>query len=515
MKLHWLLPGVLGLWLLSSPVYAASLQNWRFDARSNRLEFTTDTNVQPRAQLIYGPTRLVIDLPGIQLGRQLRQQLVNTPGIAQVRTGQFNSNTTRLVIELKPGYTIDPNQVKFQGISPRRWVVQIPNPQRDRRPITPPPVSSPQPAPPSSASSVVEAIRVTGDGFYLRVNGEKPNVKSVKRTSNQQEITIDFEGVTLASDLHQRPLVINSRGVRQIQMSQLQDSIVRVTLDVTPASPDWQGLTNKFGAVIIPVSGSRGQMGQEAQQPWPANRELVSANASVGPSPTQPPSPLPTQDGIAINVPPPAKPLPPPAPRPQPLPPPTTNPRPSNPRPPRNSRIRVAIDPGHGGRDPGAVGNGLLEKEIVMDISNQVAAILEQNGVQTVMTRRDDREIDLAPRVATAERANATLFVSIHANAISLSRPEVNGLETFYYQTGQRLARDIHNTILQTLNIRDRGVRRARFYVLRKTSMPSVLVETGFITGREDSVKLANPVFRRQMAQGIANGILRHIQQNY
>jgi N-acetylmuramoyl-L-alanine amidase len=161
------------------------------------------------------------------------------------------------------------------------------------------------------------------------------------------------------------------------------------------------------------------------------------------------------------------------------------------------------------------VGNGLQEKHIVMDISNQVAAILEQNGVQAVLTRRDDREIDLAPRVATAERANATLFVSIHANAISMSRPEVNGLETFYYQTGERLARDIHNSILQTLNIRDRGIRRARFYVLRNTSMPSVLVETGFITGREDSAKLANPVFRRQMAQGIANGILRHIQQNY
>lgn len=515
MKLHWLLPGVLGLWLLSSPVYAASLENWRFDARNNRLELTTDTNVQPRAQLIYGPTRLVVDLPGIQLGRALREQLVNTPGIAQVRTGQFNSNTTRLVVELKPGYTIDPNQVKFQGISPRRWVVQIPNPQREQTPVTPPPVSTPQPAPSSSASSVVEALRVTRDGFYLRVNGDNPQVKSVKRSSNQQEITIDFEGVTLAPDLHQRPLGINSRGVRQIQMSQLEDSIVRVTLDVTPASPDWQGLTNKFGVVIIPISGSRGRMGAEAQQAWPVNQELASANASVSPLPTQPPSTQPPQDSVVINVPPPANPLPPAPPRPQPLPPPTTNPRPSTPTPPRNSRIRVAIDPGHGGRDPGAVGNGLREKDIVMDISNQVAAILEQNGVQAVLTRRDDREIDLGPRVDTAERANATLFVSIHANAISLSRPEVNGLETYYYETGQALARDIHNSILQTLNIRDRGIRRARFYVLRNTSMPSVLVETGFITGREDSAKLANPVFRRQMAQGIANGILRHIQQNY
>ncbi|HEY9597893.1 MAG TPA: N-acetylmuramoyl-L-alanine amidase, partial [Cyanophyceae cyanobacterium] len=72
----------------------------------------------------------------------------------------------------------------------------------------------------------------------------------------------------------------------------------------------------------------------------------------------------------------------------------------------------------------------------------------------------------------------------------------------------------IHNSILQSVDIRDRGVRRARFYVLRKSSMPSVLVEVGFVTGREDAANLSNPAYRTQMAQAIARGILLYIQQN-
>uniref|UniRef100_A0ACD5GSS4 N-acetylmuramoyl-L-alanine amidase family protein n=1 Tax=Desertifilum tharense IPPAS B-1220 TaxID=1781255 RepID=A0ACD5GSS4_9CYAN len=180
-----------------------------------------------------------------------------------------------------------------------------------------------------------------------------------------------------------------------------------------------------------------------------------------------------------------------------------------------NSRVVVVVDPGHGGRDPGAVGiGGLQEKVVVMDISQQVAAILQQNGIQAVLTRTSDVEIDLEPRVRMARQMNATLFVSIHANAISMSRPDVNGLETYYYQSGLGLARTIHNSILQSTGMPDRGVRQARFYVLRQTSMPAVLVETGFVTGREDAARLANPAFRRQMAEAIARGIIQYIQQN-
>ena len=182
-----------------------------------------------------------------------------------------------------------------------------------------------------------------------------------------------------------------------------------------------------------------------------------------------------------------------------------------------NGRIVVVIDPGHGGFDPGAVGiGGLQEKNVILPISLQVADILEQQGVSVIMTRRVDRELDLEPRVQIAERANATLFVSIHANAISLSRPDVNGIETYHTSAeGRRFAQTVHNSLMQTVGGPDRGVRQARFYVLRNTSMPAILVEVGFVTGARDAPLLRQPAYRTQLAQGIARGILQHIQQNY
>ncbi|MEM6450853.1 MAG: N-acetylmuramoyl-L-alanine amidase [Cyanobacteria bacterium P01_D01_bin.105] len=178
----------------------------------------------------------------------------------------------------------------------------------------------------------------------------------------------------------------------------------------------------------------------------------------------------------------------------------------------RQGQLTVVIDPGHGGRDPGAVGiGGLREKDINITVSRRIQQSLRDRGINAILTRSDDREIDLDPRVDFAERANADVFVSIHSNAISLSRPDVNGLETYYYSSGFRLAQTIHNNILQRVNMRDRGVRRARFYVLVNTSMPAVLVETGFVTGREDAARFRNPGEVNKIADGITAGILQYL----
>ncbi|MEM6597154.1 MAG: DUF3747 domain-containing protein [Cyanobacteria bacterium P01_C01_bin.69] len=178
----------------------------------------------------------------------------------------------------------------------------------------------------------------------------------------------------------------------------------------------------------------------------------------------------------------------------------------------RQGQLTVVIDPGHGGRDPGAVGiGGLREKDINTTVSRRIQASLNARGINAVLTRSDDRELDLQPRVNIAERADADIFVSIHSNAISLSRPDVNGLETYYYSSGFRLAQTIHNNVLQRTNLRDRGVRRARFYVLVNTSMPAVLVETGFVTGREDAARFRDPQAVDTIADGITAGILQYL----
>ncbi|WP_242023920.1 DUF3747 domain-containing protein [Nodosilinea sp. FACHB-13] len=174
--------------------------------------------------------------------------------------------------------------------------------------------------------------------------------------------------------------------------------------------------------------------------------------------------------------------------------------------------VVVVIDPGHGGRDPGAVGiGGLQEKQINTAISNRVQQQLAAAGITVLMTRSSDVFVDLDARAQYANRAGASVFVSIHANAISMSRPEVNGLETYYFSSGERLARSIHASVLGNTDMRDRGVRTARFYVLRYTTMPSVLVETGFVTGSQDAARFRDPAAVNRIADGIARGILNYL----
>ena len=131
MKLHWLLPSTIGtIFLLSSPALAAKLESWRFDTNQNRLEINTSGAVQPQAQLIFNPTRLVIDLPGTTFGRpQLTQQLGGA--IRAIRVGQFDPQTTRIVVELNPGYTLDPKKYNLSATTGSRWTVQLPNPEAE------------------------------------------------------------------------------------------------------------------------------------------------------------------------------------------------------------------------------------------------------------------------------------------------------------------------------------------------------------------------------------------------
>ncbi|MBF2077186.1 MAG: N-acetylmuramoyl-L-alanine amidase [Synechococcales cyanobacterium T60_A2020_003] len=178
----------------------------------------------------------------------------------------------------------------------------------------------------------------------------------------------------------------------------------------------------------------------------------------------------------------------------------------------------VVLDPGHGGTDPGAVGiNGLSELDVVLPVAQEVAAILEEQGVSATLTRTNDSQtIDLAPRVQTAERADADLFVSIHANAISMSRPDINGIETYYASDrGRPLAQAIQSNMVELTGMRDRGIKTARFYVIVNTSMPAVLVELGFVTGSEDAPLLSDPAVRSLMAEAIARGILEYAEQNF
>lgn len=667
MKIQWWLPSLVGVVCVVAPAQASGVTSWRFDPGQNALEFRTNEPVQPRAQLVTNPTRLVIDLPGIEMG-QAPIDRDFSGNIRQIRIGQFDRETTRIVLELAPGYTIDPQQIRFRGVSPTQWTVQLPQPTRELA-ASSSPVSSPVsssatrsvttpssaliPNPPGAIDPTlaqIAGIQATADGLFVRFRSGRPEVE-VERSRDRRSVVLTVENAVISPELTQREVPIDRFGVERVQFEQASDrpATVQIRLAVDPASQDWQATVSNLGGIVMLPTGNsstsrtarrsspsdrtasrqsdRLPVGGTAEQTTPAQRSSSSASSASSNSSgrtiaaqpgSAPPSALSagvavasssggmvTIEGVELNpvnnqlliesdrpvahsarwqgstyqiVLSPARladqitgprltansplirvrlrqedtdtviislqpatgvrfgslnsvspqllslemerstpatgaaatsprraaaltPLPPRSSPNQPL------PRPSN------GRIVVAIDPGHGGGDPGAVGiGGIHEADIVLNVSRQVARLLEQQGIQAVMTRADDREIDLQPRVDIAEQVNATLFVSIHANAISMDRPDINGVETYYYSSGAGLADIIHRSIMSDVGMNDRGVRQARFYVLRRTSMPAVLVEIGFVTGGEDGPRLANPNWQNQMATAIARGIVQYLR---
>jgi N-acetylmuramoyl-L-alanine amidase len=213
---------------------------------------------------------------------------------------------------------------------------------------------------------------------------------------------------------------------------------------------------------------------------------------------------------------------------------------------------KIVIDPGHGGRDPGAVGpGGTTEKEIVLKISKELKKILEKKGFTVLMTRDDDSFVRLRNRSQMANNSGSHLFISIHCNATG-GRKNAGGFETFFLSTAKTswaraveakensviefetpsekesileyilwdlaqtqylkessdLAEFIQESMAEKLTIEDRGVKQANFHVMREIYMPSVLVETAFISNPEEEKKLKTKSFRKKIALGIAEAVI-------
>lgn len=223
-------------------------------------------------------------------------------------------------------------------------------------------------------------------------------------------------------------------------------------------------------------------------------------------------------------------------------------------------KFKVVLDAGHGGIDPGTIGNGLLEKDVAFDVTNRIAAILaKESDFVVIRTRTTDFKVPLDQRASIANKANADVFVSIHCNGVA--QAQAKGFETFVF--GIRRNKDNLNTALrensviyleddhekryanydpnspesfisftlmqeeyldqsvllanyiQSLVIKknkfvDRGVKQDVFLVLRETFMPSVLVELGFLTNSEDAKFLKSIAGKQQMAEDIATSIIAY-----
>ena len=128
-RFQFLLISVCSFCLLAVPADAGQLVSWKFDPSRNRLDFKTDAGVQPKAVMLLNPTRLVVDLPNITFAKPTITQKL-TGNFRSLRAGQFDVTTTRLVLELQPGYTLNPKRVQFTGENPVEWYVTIPLPER-------------------------------------------------------------------------------------------------------------------------------------------------------------------------------------------------------------------------------------------------------------------------------------------------------------------------------------------------------------------------------------------------
>src|SRR5438477_8381097 len=142
----------------------------------------------------------------------------------------------------------------------------------------------------------------------------------------------------------------------------------------------------------------------------------------------------------------------------------------------------VVIDAGHGGHDRGGIpGQIVPEKIMTLDVSQRLKAILQRAGYRVVMTRDNDIFVPLPERVAIANSQNNAIFVCVHFN--SATRSGANGIETYFYSTESApLAASIHSALVGAAPSENRGVRRRGYFVLRRTTIPAVLLECGFLT---------------------------------
>jgi len=178
-----------------------------------------------------------------------------------------------------------------------------------------------------------------------------------------------------------------------------------------------------------------------------------------------------------------------------------------------NSIVKIFIDPGHGGKDPGARAYGLNEKDVVLDIAHQTANALRKDyyGVEIKFSRTTDTFIELEDRARMANNWGATYFISIHNNSFN---GYASGFETYIHNGNvssftRQKQNQIHNHLIRQLKVNDRGKKNANFNVLRNTEMPSILVEYLFIDNRVENLKLASSNYREMIGTYTADALAK------
>jgi N-acetylmuramoyl-L-alanine amidase len=188
-------------------------------------------------------------------------------------------------------------------------------------------------------------------------------------------------------------------------------------------------------------------------------------------------------------------------------------------QPDETTKYVIAVDAGHGGYDPGASADGVLEKDINLQIANKLTALINaQPNLVAKQIRTRDLFIPLTDRITQAEDAGAIMYVTIHVNSYEGEEP--NGVETLVDNTREpgddfwALAELIQDGVVNATGANDRGTRQQDLY-LQHATIPAVSVETGYITNPDERAKLVDPDYQELIAQGILDGIQQFIEWKY
>ena len=371
------------------------------------------------------------------------------------------------------------------------------------------PKDQPPPAANQAGKAILSQIRHTSSDSYTRVTMELSSetryethvLKEDPSKGLPARIYVDLLSSKLAMDATQ-PISIQDGLLRQVRAGQFSPDVVRVVLDMSSLTDYKAFLLPDPYRLVIDIQGKEngGRMAllEKKKEPLPQPKAIIP--------------------------------------------------------PPGASLRKIVLDPGHGGKDPGAIGvNGVAEKDIVLSVAKKLAQKLKKElGVEVVLTRKDDSFIPLEDRTAIANAERAELFISLHLNANS--NPEARGLETYYLDntsdeasirmaarengTSRKnisdlqfilsdltqnskledsitLANRLHGSVVYRVGqrygeVRDLGVKKALFYVLVGARMPSVLVEMFFVTNKNEGRALAKEAYQDAIADALLEGIKKY-----
>ena len=406
------------------------------------------------------------------------------------------------------------------------------------RPIAPRPRPAPAPEP-----AILTAIdrTVMPEGVRITLSLDREVTYREERLAGPARVFFDLKDVTPSANLKEAVLRYRTDAVKQIRVGRHPDSTVRVVLDLEEVkSYSVFTLYNPFRLVIDAESAA------------------TTATATAPPPPLPPPpapAPLPPvlKDPVAAPV---ASPVLATSKEPPPPPPavPATNVAGgfSLSRQLGLGVTRVVLDPGHGGHDPGAMGKGLNEADLTLDVALRLEALLQAEGLEVVLTRRTDVYVPLEQRTAIANRENADLFLSIHANASRNTAAQ--GVETYFLSfasspdaevvaarensassggmhnlpdivkaitLNNKLdeSKDFAGMVQEALvsrlrrsnkNLRNLGVKKAPFVVLIGAGMPSVLAEMSFLTNKQDLALLKTDAYKQRIAEALHASVIRY-----